>query len=574
MTLQRVTDSIIVADIGTAWTRALLIDRVEGAYRFIAAGEAPTTLAAPHRDVTLGVQNALLRLEIATQRRFVDDTGVLITPEEADGRGVDLLLLTTSAAPALKVAVGGLVSRVSVASAIRAAHSTYSTITHRFALDAPEGRWGTTQGVSGVVAQLLETFPDAVVLTGGAEGGSDQSLLEVVEGISLAIGAAQEHPTPLLIFAGNSATQAAVQKTMGHPPVLMSDNLRPTPREERIRATTRLLDQRLRQVTLRAMPGIATMQEWGTPAPIPTIEALAHLVEYLAVSQSQNVLGVDVGAGATTLVATFANRVTQTAVRRDLGLATLPAILPPERLLEWVTVAGSTEALYNQWLNMALFPAQLPMTNEALLLQQGVTRALLQATVREAGEVWQNGTGMAQFQLILGTGRVLRDTPRPAQALAMLIDGVQPIGVTRFYRDRTGMSTAIGALAEYDPPIAAALIANQRFESLGSVITATGSAKAGDEIVRFQLSHADGITEGVVEAGQSYTIPTRQRTELKLQPARTIDIGYGAGVGVTLMSEGDSVGFVIDGRGRPLLLPPDAPERRTLLEEWNRYVGA
>lgn len=571
MTLQRVTDSIIVADIGTAWTRTLLLDRVAGSYRFIAVGEAPSTLTAPHRDMGLGVQDAIRRLEIATHRRLLDDTGSLITPEESDGRGVDLLLLTTSAAPALKVAVGGLVARVSVASAVRAAHSTYSTITHQFALDAPEGRWGTTQGVPGVVAQLLANFPDAVILTGGAEGGNDQSLLELVQGIALAIGAAQQQPT--LIFAGNSGLQEAVQKAMGHPAVLMAENVRPGPANERLRDTARFLDQKMRQNQLSSLPGLDGVRGWGSPAPIPTIEAFAHLVEYLAVSNQQSVLGVDVGAGATSLVASFANRVSQSAVRRDLGLANPRVALSAEKLLEWVVGDSSPEALYNQWLNFTLAPAQLPTDEESLAVLQGVSRALIAALVREAGEVWQAG-GAPRFDIVLGTGRAIREAPRPAQALAMLLDGVQPVGITRFYRDRVGIAGSIGALAEFDPAIAAALVGVQSFESLGSVVTPMGVARPGDEIVRFRLSHTDGITEGVVEAGQSYCFPTRQATELFMQPARHIDIGFGEGVGATIVGEGDSVGFIIDGRGRPLFLPTDGKERRATLEEWNRYVGA
>jgi hypothetical protein len=174
----------------------------------------------------------------------------------------------------------------------------------------------------------------------------------------------------------------------------------------------------------------------------------------------------------------------------------------------------------------------------------------------------------------VGTGRAIREAPRPAQVLAMLLDGIQPLGITRFYRDRVGIAGAIGALAEFDPTIAAALMSVQSFESLGSVVTPMGIARPGEEIVRFRFVQPEGATEGVVEAGQMYLFPTRHATELLIQPARHMDIGFGEGVGATLVGEGDTVGFVIDGRGRPLFLPTDGTERRTMLEEWNRYVGA
>ncbi|MBK8794150.1 MAG: glutamate mutase L, partial [Holophaga sp.] len=47
-------ESLLAIDIGTINTRVALFDVVEGAYRFIAAGSAPTTVYAPYRNVTEG----------------------------------------------------------------------------------------------------------------------------------------------------------------------------------------------------------------------------------------------------------------------------------------------------------------------------------------------------------------------------------------------------------------------------------------------------------------------------------------------------------------------------------------
>ena len=64
-------DSLLVIDIGSAATRAILFDVVDGRYRFLAAGTGPTTDVAPYRDVREGVRQALDQLQLITSRVLV-----------------------------------------------------------------------------------------------------------------------------------------------------------------------------------------------------------------------------------------------------------------------------------------------------------------------------------------------------------------------------------------------------------------------------------------------------------------------------------------------------------------------
>jgi hypothetical protein len=141
-------------------------------------------------------------------------------------------------------------------------------------------------------------------------------------------------------------------------------------------------------------------------------------------------------------------------------------------------------------------------------------------------------------------------------------------------RDRFGLAAAIGALADLAPYAAADLLEVQGFESLGVVITPVGIGQAGDKVLEFRLTQGDSVTQGVADYGQSYRFPTQKETTLQLSPTKKFDIGLGAGVGTTITRKGDSVGFVIDTRGRPLILPTDLAARRERVEEWLRYVGA
>src|SRR5438876_5817906 len=84
-----VTNSILVADCGTVFTKVSLLGLVEGQYRLMARGEAPTTTAAPYQDICKGIIQAINEIEFITGRHFVAG-GNLISPEQPTGDGVDL----------------------------------------------------------------------------------------------------------------------------------------------------------------------------------------------------------------------------------------------------------------------------------------------------------------------------------------------------------------------------------------------------------------------------------------------------------------------------------------------------
>ncbi|MBA3530554.1 MAG: glutamate mutase L [Ardenticatenales bacterium] len=579
-TLQRVTDSLLAADVGSMWTRVLLIDRVEGEYRFIARGDVPTTLEPPYSDIAEGVRAAIREIEANTGRQLLEDDGDLITPEGVDGRGVDLFLVSSSAAPPLRVAVGGLVGRVSAASARRAALSIYADIIHTFSLDSPLGRWGHPREALGVVEQLLTNWPDAIVLAGGIEGSSDQDLLELVDAVGLVLESSPERAAPTLIYAGNSDRQDDIQERLANVPLMITENIRPTLADERLRTVGRLLEQQFRARHLSRLPGVERLRSWGNNEIIPTVEAFARVIQYMALSQDKRVLGVDLGAANASLAVTFPNRVAQTLVRTDLGIARDPEALiqkiGAEALATWVPGFSTPQELVTHLMNLLLYPAQQPMTRETLLLLQGVAREVLRLLIQDASGAWPTHYPglLPPFDIILGSGTVIREAPRPAQALSIMLDAIQPIGITHFLRDHVSLAPTIGALADFAPHISASLVDAQGFESLGLVIAPVGVAQPGDEILRFRLTQADGITEGTVEYGQLYRFATTHQTLLELRPLRGFDLGLGPGVGAEFSRVGDLVGFVIDARGRPLAFPSNLQARRRRVEEWLLYVGA
>src|SRR3989338_8855606 len=111
--------TILAVDFGTATTRVSLFDIVEGSYRFVAAGEAPSTVEPPYLDASEGMRRALLQLTQITGRHMLDESARLITPASGEGNGTDVFLATASAGPPVRTLLVGLLPDVSVDSARR-----------------------------------------------------------------------------------------------------------------------------------------------------------------------------------------------------------------------------------------------------------------------------------------------------------------------------------------------------------------------------------------------------------------------------------------------------------------------
>ncbi|MDX9776910.1 MAG: glutamate mutase L, partial [Petrimonas sp.] len=54
---------ILITDIGSTTTKALLFREVEGEWRLAGHGESPTTVESPHDDVMIGVWNSIAKIE-------------------------------------------------------------------------------------------------------------------------------------------------------------------------------------------------------------------------------------------------------------------------------------------------------------------------------------------------------------------------------------------------------------------------------------------------------------------------------------------------------------------------------
>src|SRR5512147_2397630 len=202
-------ESILAIDVGATSTRAVLFDVVEGQYRFVASGQAPSTAEAPFKDIGTGVREAIINLQKVTGTILLGQhDNNLIAPTQPDGSGVDAVVATVSVGPAVKTVVVGLLADVSLQSARRLAESTYSRIVDT--LDLSDHRRPDQQ-----MDSIVRSRPDLVLLAGGTDGGASRSIQKMLEAVGLACYLMPMEKRPMVLYAGNQKLANDVRELLG-----------------------------------------------------------------------------------------------------------------------------------------------------------------------------------------------------------------------------------------------------------------------------------------------------------------------------------------------------------------------
>jgi len=570
--------SILALDCGSTTTKAILLDVVEGQYRFAARGQVPSTSGAPWHDLTAGIYHAVEQITESTGRLMLGQDGQLIVPERGGGQGVDIVAATVSASRPLRLVIVGLSNDVSLDSARRAARVTYAHLVGLISLDEPERR-SDEQWL-----QLVHNAkPDVILLVGGVDGGAAKPVVDLARLMALAVQL--ESTRPPMIYAGNVALRSQIAKLLGEQVEFRAlDNVRPALDVENLGPVQTELEQIFRQTVASRLSGLDLLGRWSPGDILPTAQGFGYVVRYLDRLHDRprnGVLGIDVG-GMTTTVAAARDGRFSLAVQTELGVgASVGELLrrvPVERVIRWLPEDVTSEQVRHLVMNKELRPWTVPQTEKELLIEHAVTREVVSLALIEARRGWhfRERRGSPVVNEIVGSGSVLCYAPSPGHAALMLLDTVQPaLWTSRLALDKTGALPALGALATMYPVAAAQMLGQDGLLDLGSVISPVGVAQWGDKVLSFKVKSSVGAYEGDVRFGclERIIVPAGVKAVLELRPTRRFDLGVGPGRGVRMEAWGGAVGVIIDARGRPLLWPAKKETRRALVRQWLRELG-
>ena len=576
-------ESILAIDVGAAVTRAVLFDVVEGQYRFVASGQAPSTAEAPFKDIGIGVREAITNLQKVTGTLLLGPhDNNLIAPAQPDGSGVDAVVATISAGPPVKTVVVGLLSDVSLESARRLAESTYSRIVDT--LDLSDHRKPDQQ-----MDSIARSRPDLVILAGGTDGGASRSIQKMLEAVGLACYLMPLEKRPMVLYAGNRKLAHDVRELLGgHVGKLeISYNIRPSLETEDLEPGRHDLALLIAKLRGRQIKGVEELNLWAAGNLLPTAYAQGRIIRFLSkmYESTRGLLCVNVGASATSVAAGF-NGELALGVYPQYGLGeNLAGLLQQtdlENITRWLQFDISPNTLREYMFQKSLYPATIPATKEEQALSQAVARQALYLAMRAAQKDFpaharasQNGV-MPPLDLILGGGGALSEGSSLGQSLLLLLDAIQPVGIMPVLLDQNNLLPLLGAAASRNQYLPVQVIESGAFIGLGTVVSVIASANYGDQVLRAKLTYSDG-TEARAEVKfgslEILPLPSGQTARLSLQPFRRADAGLGAGRSGAVTVTGGALGVVMDARGRPLQFPSDPVRRRELMKRWSHAVG-
>ncbi len=598
---ERPINSILAIDCGSATTTAILIELVNGTYQLVATGQTSSTYDSPWQDITLGVTSAMRQIEKVVGRTLLGPGGWPMTPQKtisdnSPPQGVDAFLIVSSAGQPLQIALVGLMEDITLASARRAAATTYTSVTHTISLDAqPEeatslnGRHSTETDI-----RALQNVPyEVILLVGGTDNGAEEPVIKMANVLSMAMRVLKNRETPTILYGGNNSLRSQIAEILGSVSLLKAvDNVRPILDGENLTAAQLELEKLYIQRKISQLPGFEKLSNWSSHPIIPANKSFDRVVAYLGRHNSLNVIGVNVGSQTTvvsTQAQTYHNLVCSDAGQGH-GLASLLKATAIEKFHRWLTFPISPAELYNRLLNKSLHPTSLPTTPEDLEISYAVTREALRLAMAQSRTGWPLHPAInkhkIQWNLAIGAGRPLTHAPHRGYATLMMLDGLEPWGVTSLALDSFGVTNMLGLVAAVEP-VAAVEIARNSFLNLGAVIAPLGHGLLDETALKLKITYHNRsvpptdtdtlaeTTNNVEEIEVPYgtieiiPLPEGQKATVEIRPGRHFDIGLGQpGRGAVADVEGGLLGIIVDARGRPLRLPSADDQRYDLLTQW------
>jgi hypothetical protein len=436
----------------------------------------------------------------------------------------------------------------------------------------------------------MRLHPDLILIAGGTDAGATRSVQRLLETIGLACYLLPADKRPAMLFAGNQSLGAEVKKyfqpltsSLG-----VSPNLRPGIDIEDLQPARRVLTELYTQIRCSQMNGVDELITWARRRIMPTASAEGRIIRFLScVNNSKSVLGVDIGNSATTIAAAFSGELTL-GVYPQLGLgeglADLLRYTSLEDILKWIPLEISAEAVHDYLYQKSIYPTSVPATPEDLSIEQAVACQSLCLALNIAGKDFPRNAHRAAlnltpyFEPILAAGSVVTRAPTPGQSLLILLDAIQPVGITTVFLDQNNLLPGLGVAASCNSLLPIQVLEMGAFHGLATVISPVVNTRLGTPILQARLISQNGNEKQiVVKQGTLEVMPLRagQSGRLYLKPLHQADLGFGRGQALQdgLLVTGTALGVVIDARGRPLHLPSNAAQRCEILKKWLRTLG-
>lgn len=564
----------LVLDIGHAFTRGHLWDVAEGTYQLLATAMVPSTWETPVQDVRESVLQVVEALETVTQLTLQEE-GEIIHPKDPAARGVDHILLLTSAEPPMRVAVLGILESFSLRSALRALQPFPVDIVAAFHMN---DRLTLAQRME----HMLHALPDVIVLTGGTDGGAQNALREYVNLLEWMAPLFPPEERPVLVYAGNKDLRPSIQNRLAQLYDLrMADNVRPALEEENPEGLQHLFKDLQQEHLLRHVPGIESLlrmaRRWEGFE-----RAWARMVQALAlVHEAQGFVGVHIGSGRSAVVVGDGEEFRLRVFFYGLGhgLERFYPHLDEEALKGWAVDLDTPLAELH--LKM-LYPETLPETPSEAWLEFGlayqIARHILAESLPPRDAHLFQGYGLhRRYDLLVIGGGPWQMALYNDAALLTALDIFQPLGLVHLWADAHHLLAPLGLLLEENPYVPAQMMRSPHLLPLATVVPVWGRRSPSRTPARVQITWGQHQRLSLHLRGgtvRRLPLPPMYQARLEAIPLGPHDVGAGFGRPLQRNIQGGWKGVVIDARGRPVRFPQGVEAHHAQRKAWLQGLQA
>ena len=545
----------LLVDITHNETRAILIDE----NRIIGKSSALTTVDEPTLNVTVGVMNAIKQLE---------SNEIKLTTKNGVTQSVNLLC-SSNASGGLHMIITGVIRDISGESAQRAALGAGALLIDTFSKDDQRPPYKK-------IAEMRRTKPDILLMSGGTDGGATSQVLEMAEVIKksdIKPRYGSEYRLPL-IYAGNVSLQEEVDTVLGEDgyALKMVENVRPLINKENLGpARESIYDAYMEHVIIHS-PGYDKLAEWTDTRIMPSQALVGRMLYTYAQQYGVNLIAVDIGGDTTDVYSVYNgvfNRSLNAGIGLTYGIGNIVKQSGIDNVLRWLPPSMDERSVRNSIGNMMIQP-HTSYTQEEHWIRAAVAREAIKhgleghkaiaqrlkgvVTERTLGDMFEQALeptllNMMKTKVIIGKGEAFREQTIEDSTL-MLLDSLQPEGVTKLYLDPENMAAPLGNLVESETQTALQLY-TEALTYIGACIAPRGELREGSEALR--LDFPEYQKKHTFKQGEITVIPikTALPMEINITPNR-LDIGAGRGKTVKQVINAGRLGLIVDTRGRPM----------------------
>ncbi len=555
-------EEYLLVDIAHNTTKAILIQD----QNIKEITEASTTVDEPTLDVTKGVADAISQLENRTGKKILQG-GKVVSGFK--------LLCSSNTSGGLHMIVTGVIGNISGESAQRAALGAGALLIDQFSKDDDRPDYKK-------VAIMRRLKPDILLMSGGTDGGATSQVFEMAEVIKdsdIKPRYGQEYELPV-IYAGNVSIQDKVENILGENgyALQMVDNVRPLINKENLGpARESIYDAYMEHVIIHS-PGYSELAKWTDERIVPSQAMVGKMLYEYAQQNNVNLIAADIGGDTTDIYSVYNgvfNRSLNAGIGLTYGISNIVKEAGIDKVLRWLPASMDERTVRNIIGNMMINPHQ-DLSAEEKQIQSAVVREAIRLGVdshkaiatrlkgvvldRSLSDLFDQALeptliNMLRTRVVIGMGEAFRRNT-VEESMMMIMDSMQPEGVTDLYVDPESMAAPLGYLLKYDEKTALELYSSRGLEFLGTCIAPSGSVKNGKESFRLEFTGSGG--EKVVHsfmAGELTVIPVRDSQPIAVTlVSDKLDLGAGKGKLVEQKVRGGKLGLIIDTRGRPMNL--------------------